>query len=217
MKPLRQTIFNTTAFVLIVSFLWLWASVRHPSIFAENGPMENFQAGCLAVGIILLACAMSRTTAAAPRLLIAGIALLYFTFLVIEFDTREFDWPTVNRFLHGPVRNGTLVTLWTLAFACFCRKRQCVFDCFRLWLWTPGGIRLVVAGGFWVAAWLTDKVHLFPTKGQNLLAEELIEINASLFMLWSAWATLQHFLRSRESCPRLVSPQALPSHLERLS
>jgi hypothetical protein len=217
MKPLRQTIFNTVAFVLIASFLWLWASVRHPSIFSENGPMENFQVACLAIGIIVLAWAMSRTTDLVPRLFIAGIALLYFTFLVIEFDTREFDWPTVNRFLHGPVRNGTLVALWTLAFAGFWRKRHCVFDCFRLWLWTPGGIRLVIAGVFWMMAWLADKLHLFPMKEQNLLAEELIEINASLFMLWSACATLQYFSRSRHSCPRAVTPEALPGHLERLS
>jgi hypothetical protein len=54
------------------------------------------------------------------------------------------------------------------------------------WLGSPAGRILLVAGLFWVVAAAVDKADAFGTKRRNMLAEELIEVNAALLMAFSA-------------------------------
>ncbi|MGH8527120.1 MAG: hypothetical protein ACREXY_23820 [Gammaproteobacteria bacterium] len=172
--------------LVIATLLWLWAAAVHPKIYVENGPMENFQVGCLGVGGVLFVWRAWLVDERAARVLFAALALFYVTFLIREFDTRKFDVPIVTSVLSGTVRNVWLGGLWVVAGYFIYRSRGSVAPFGRRWLATPGGRLLLLAGVFWVLGAGVDKAELFGSKPRDMLAEELLEVNAALLMLISA-------------------------------
>src|SRR5688572_10384040 len=99
--------------LVLFSALWLWLSTKTSGLFVEHGPMENFQAICIALGFVLF---LWRLPSQPPpqRVLLSGLALFYATFLVVEFDTRELGWGAATALLNGPIRNAWLALLWVL-------------------------------------------------------------------------------------------------------
>ena len=186
-----MTWIGPAALVVISTALWLWAaSTTRRWIFAENGPMENFQVGCLLLGAAVLAWQARDAKQPHERLFFAALALFFATFALREFDVRKGNWPIASTILAGTVRNIWLGGLW-LVLGCFAyRHRAKVLTFAWKWLGSRAGRILLVAGLFWVVAAGVDKVDAFGTKRRNLLAEELIEVNAALLMALSAIISL---------------------------
>ena len=189
LKTVRHfTWVGATALVVISSALWLWAaSVTRRWIFAENGAMENFQVGCLCLGAAVLAWQARSVKQAHQRVFFTALALFFVTFALREFDVRKGDWPPlVTRVLDGVIRNLWLGSLW-LVIGYFAYRHRAGLLSFGLkWLGSRAGRVLLVAGLFWVLAAAVDKADAFGTRRRNLLAEELIEVNAALLMAFSA-------------------------------
>ena len=187
-----------TALVLISTALWLWAaSVTRRWIFAEHGAMENFQVGCLVFGAAVLAWQARTARQAHERVLFAALALFFATFALREFDVRKGEWPPLlTSILDGTVRNLWLGTLWLVIGYFAYRHRANLLTFGRKWLRSPPGRILLVAGLFWVVAAAVDKADAFGTRRRDLLAEELLEVDAALLMAYSAIMSL---LRSRNT------------------
>ena len=108
---------KTTCGVLIVLAIGIntaiWLRLKnHPGISAENGPMENFQAACLATSFLLWLIASFASKNRAEKILLVGLALFSLSFLVLEVDTRKLGIPILPKIFHGPVRNTWLGALW---------------------------------------------------------------------------------------------------------
>jgi hypothetical protein len=186
----RKTL-GTIALLLGTTALWLWIGARYASVYVEHGPMESFQAGCLALGCLLFALRLSpsprpRVSSTHERILFAALALFYGTFMLLEFDTREFDWPLFNRIFHGVIRNVWLGALWFIIGFLIFRHFRGFFSALWRWLWTGPGRLFMAAGVFWVAGAFVDKLKPFDLRSQNLFMEELLENNAALLMILSA-------------------------------
>lgn len=177
--------------LIVISFVsWFWLERLDPRIFREHGPMENFQVGCLAVGIFFLLRAARRASSSPPRrLFLGGIILLYGTFLLLEFDVREFHIPWLTLLLNGTVRNVWVGSLWLFGLIAFLRRARSTWAEFVAWVRTSAGALLLIAGCFWASGWLVDHLKLFASVDGNLMLEELMEANAAPLMLISAILT----------------------------
>jgi len=198
------------ALVIISTALWLWAaSVNRRWIFVENGPMENFQVGCLLLGTALLAWQTRAVKQAHERVFFAALALFFATFALREFDVRKGDWPPlIVSVLDGTIRNLWLGALW-LIIGCFAyRNRANVLIFGWKWLRSPPGRILLAAGLFWVVAATVDKANVFGTRRRNLLTEELLEVDAALLMAFSAIISL---LRPRNTLAEDAASQWTPA------
>lgn len=192
MKAPTRGILGIAVVLVLFSALWLWFSTKTSGLFVEHGPMENFQALCIAFGFVLF---LWQLSAQPPpqRVLFSGLALFYATFLVVEFDTRELGWGAAATALNGPVRNAWLAALWVLLCVWAFRHRRALFQIVRQWLGSPAGLLLMASGAFWLAGGIVDKLKLLGASSQNLLAEELLETNAALLMLLAAVTTVRQF------------------------
>jgi hypothetical protein len=153
--------------------------------------MENFQALTLAVGVVLGASMLAPIFRTEARLLGAGMALLFVGFLLLEFDTRLFDMPTLHRWTNGTLRNlwvGSLFLIYSIALA---RNFKTTWIAFNNWVRSTAGFLMILSGCFWIAGHLVDKAMRFWGHGEEagLLAEELVECEAALFMGLAAVAT----------------------------
>lgn len=162
--------------------------------------MENFQVACVLLGLAFLAWRAYRAEAAAQRVLCVGLALLYATLIVLEVDLRHLDAPLLRKVWNGPIRNAGLVVAWLGGAWLFWRHAGVTWRYFRVWIWTGAGISQACAGLLWVCSGIIDKLHLFGTR--RLFAEELLEVNAGLLMLLSAYLTFRSTGRNGLERPR---------------
>lgn len=204
MRPLAWI--GLAVLLVIATLLWLWAAAVHPGIYVENGPMENFQVGCLGVGGVLFLWRAWLAKAGVERVVFAALALFYLTFLIREFDTRKFDVPMVTSVLSGTVRNVWLGALWVVAGYFIYRSRATVFGWGWRWLGTPAGRLFLAAGVFWVLGAAVDKLELFGSKPRDMLVEELLEVNAALLM--AIVAVVRSGDRVAEGAPSRWTPTA---------
>ena len=172
-----------------VTLLWLVLWRQDPQLFRENGPMENAQAGCLFIGMALLAGASWKSKRASQRILFGGLMLLYLTMLVRELDFRNLNAPRLHFWLHGRVRDVVLGFCWFAGLMLFLRNARPVWREFIDWLYRPAGAWLLLAGAGWFLGGLFDQFKPLEGKQANLMAEELLEINAGVAMLAGAIAT----------------------------
>ena len=207
MKPRARSVIVMTAVLALFSAAWLWLGTKRPGIFVEHGPMENFQAICITLGLLFLVWQMFQVESA-PRIIAAGVALLYATFLIVEFDTRELGWRAAAAVLNGPVRNTWLAILWVALAIWALRYRVFLVATLRQWVWSAAGLFLVAAGLFWVAGGIVDKLKLLGSGPRNLLGEELLETNAALLMLLAAIAAARWTDKPQTAPP---TPQAYPT------
>jgi hypothetical protein len=168
---------------------------NYPDIARENGPMENFQLACLGFGIGLLAWGSHRSSTRGEKILCGGLALFYATLMVSELDFRPYNLPLLNQMTKGLVRNVALGFAWSVALVAFVKNRAAVWSRFLIWVRSGPGLMLLVAGGFWLTSGLIDKSILPP---KSLFNEELMEINATLLMLISAFLTASAVVRNAE-------------------
>ena len=134
------------------------------------------------------------------RVLLGGLALFYLTFFIREFDTRQFGQAWLDAIMSGMGRNLWLGAAW-LVVACFAlRYRGSLLGVTGRWLRSPAGRLLVLAGLFWVVAAAVDKLDPFGSKPRDMLAEELLEVNAALIMALAAVVDVK--------CARSASSQA---------
>jgi len=172
--------------------------------------MENFQVGCLLLGAAVLAWQACATRQPHERVFFAALSLFFATFALREFDVRRGDWPPlVTSVLDGMIRNIWLGGLW-LVLGCFAyRHRAKVLAFGWKWLGSRAGRILLIAGLFWILAAGVDKVDAFDTKRRNLLAEELVEVNAALLMAFSAIISL---MRSHNTLAEDAASQWTADH-----
>ncbi|MEO6183482.1 MAG: hypothetical protein ABIP71_10390, partial [Verrucomicrobiota bacterium] len=191
---MKKTTLGFLAFVVIGINTALWLGLKsHPGISAENGPMENFQAACLGLGFLIWLVASFRTKNRAEQILLAGLALFYFSFLILEVDFRKFHAPILNTLFNGRIRDAWLGCLWLGAGIIFYKNANPAWKEFLDWLKNPCGILIIVSGAHWLASGLIDKSF---TARKELYHEELLEVNASLLMLLSS---ILFLLRKREN------------------
>jgi hypothetical protein len=170
--------------------------------------MENFQVGCLLLGAAVLAWQACVTKQPHERVFFAALALFFVTFALREFDVRKGDWPIASTILAGTVRNLWLCGLW-LVLGCFAYRHRAKALTFGWkWLGSRAGRILLIAGVFWVLAAGVDKADAFGTRRRNLLAEELIEVNAALLMALSAIISL---MRTHDILAEDASSQWTPA------
>jgi len=120
-----------------------------------------------------------------------GLALLCFVFLMLEFDTRAFNIPMLRRITNGAVRNvwlGSVVALY--AFSLWRHRREAPAQ-IQKWLASRAGLLMVISGGFWIAGAVFEHGKFFANAEATLVLEEVVEVNAALFMAWSAFATVR--------------------------
>jgi hypothetical protein len=152
--------------------------------------MENFQVGCLVLGAGVLAWRACAAKQPHERVFFVALALFFATFALREFDVRKGEWPIASTILAGTIRNLWLGGLWLVLGYFAYRYRSNVRTFGLKWLGSRAGRILLVAGLFWIVAAAVDKADAFGTKRRNLLAEELIEVNAALLMALSAIISL---------------------------
>jgi hypothetical protein len=171
--------------------------------------MENFQVGCLLLGAAVLAWQARAAKQPHERVLFSALALFFATFALREFDVRKGDWPPLAvSFLDGTIRNLWLGGLWLVLGYFAYRHRARVLTFGWKWLGSRAGRILLVAGLFWIVAAGVDKANAFGTKRRNLLAEELLEVDAALLMAFSAITSL---LRSRNTLAEDAASQWTPA------
>ena len=148
--------------------------------------MENFQAVCLLLGAAIFLGAAVRSEPSGRRTFTAGLALFYFTMLVLEFDVRPYDVPLLQRLFNGWIRDVWLLLFWLAAGACFLRHARATWESFLDWCRHPAGWLLIIAGSLWVGSAVIDKAVL---GSKNLYLEEAVEVGAAWLMLVAAWET----------------------------
>jgi hypothetical protein len=171
-------------FLAAQSAVWWFVWQHNPMISEENSIMENFQVVCLLLGITLLAWTVVLRGTVTRREVLLGLALLYATFLILEVDTRGWNAPWLSKVFNGRIRDLWLGSLWlALAITCW-RNATLVWKSGLSWLCSPSGALTVLAGLFWVASSVVDKLGLFPLT--HHFPEELLETNATLLMILAA-------------------------------
>ena len=168
----------------------LLVSGQNPTAHIEHGPLENFQAVALSLSAIVMAVAGIRL-GDVRRVFAFGLALFCFIFFMLEFDTRALDMPTLRRFTNGMIRNvwlGGLAAAY--GFALWRRRREMPLQIQR-WLGDRAGLLMLLSGGFWIAGAVFEHGRFFSDPDITLMLEEVMEVNAALFMAWSAFASLR--------------------------
>lgn len=182
--------------VTIIAFAAFAAAVfichHNPQAHLEHGPLENFQAVALVIAAIILAVGSLRCSAGA-RVFVLGVSLFCFVFLMLEFDTRAFNAPLLRRLTNGTPRNIWLGTLTALYAYAFWRKRFEMPALFQRWLRDRAGLLMLLSGGFWIAGAVFEHGNFFTDTNVTLILEEVLEVDAALFMTWSAFATVKLF------------------------
>ena len=168
--------------LLVITVVLVALQSRHPSISREHGPMENFQALCLALGTVALGVLAWRVREPAFRAFLAGTCMFYLTFLFLEFDVRPFRQPVLTLVLNGPIRNALLVAGWAWIGWLAWRNRPGIFQAAARWMRGYSAVLLALAGVCWIAGAAVEKAH-----AETFFAEELFEVHASLLMALSAF------------------------------
>lgn len=169
---------------------------HNPRAHEEHGWLENIQAVAISLAAITLAA--GAVTLPRPRRVFAlGIALFCFVFLMLEFDTRAFKIPALTRATNGTVRNAWLGGLVVLYSISFWRTRRHMPALLFRWLGSRAGLLMILSGAFWIAGAVFEHGKFFADPESTLILEEVIEVNAAIFMAWSAAATIA-FLRTSE-------------------
>lgn len=181
--------FIVGSFLLVQTLLWSWGWLRFPLLSEENGAMENYQAILLFLGIIPCLWAAVRAKELAQRILCGSLALHFVSFIVLEVDTRQLDAPLFNKLFNGRIRDLWLGSLWLIAGMVFLRHRLPTWRRFMQWLSSQAGRYMLAAGVLWLISGLCDKLGLFPESHHFL--EELLEVNACVLMLISAFLTFK--------------------------
>src|SRR5262245_62064388 len=153
--------------------------------YRENGPMENTQAACLFATMLLFVWNLYLAKEGTERIFLLGVCLVSGTFLVLEVDLRKVEIPALNRVWNGSIRNAWLGALWIGAFLLFVRQAVPVLACFLDWSRSRAGTLFLLGCLLWLLSALVDKAKPFTSLADNLMGEELIENNATLFMLCS--------------------------------
>jgi hypothetical protein len=87
------------------------------------------------------------------------------------------------------VRDVVLGFCWFAGLILFLKNARPVWREFIDWLYRPAGALLLLAGAGWLLGGLIDQFKPLDGKAANLMAEELLEINAAAAMLAGAIAT----------------------------
>lgn len=166
-----------------ISGLWYGLWRGHPHLSDENGVMEDFQVGCILAGVLFLVWGILKSEQRPRKILLLGLAVLYFTLATLEVDTRKLDVPSwVVVLTNGLWRNLWVACLWLAAAVIFLRRARETVLYFFSWLRTGPGMMMLGAMFFWLASFASEKLlHL------GFFAEEILECNAALLMLHSAW------------------------------
>jgi hypothetical protein len=192
--------------VMVSSLFWVGLAKKYPGVSREHGPMENVQAVCLLIGVVMFAARARVVRDSGLRLTLLGVSLFYLTMLLLEFDVRPFKVPILTLLLNGPVRNAAMGLLWLLLFVALFKRRAKVLPAVRCWITSSSGLLFMGSGVFWVAGRAAEELHLF-TSQQNIFAEELMENSAAIIMLFAAIEALRLRLPSLNS---IDQPKAMP-------
>jgi hypothetical protein len=184
-----RTIVALLSSVLIVSvgsFL-LWQ--RHPEIADENAFLEICQATLLLLAGGVHASQASRLRTYSIEFLVrAGLSLLALSFTLCEVDIAHMGdaaiWPHVELAL----RSAASVLLLVFLFVSL-KRIKLILDCReRIFDMPAVGITLV-AGLFFMAAWLFDKELVpFLSSRFSLLIGEMLGLNACLILFAASFA-----------------------------
>jgi hypothetical protein len=183
------------------SALWYWYAKRPVAagVSSEHGPLEDFQVFSIGLGFLLVLARAGKADLRAERFLFFGMALLFATFVLLEYDTRAIGSPLVVYLFNGRLRDVWLGALWAIMIMAFLFEMRGVWIQFWRWLPTGAGWMLLAAGIFWTLGALQEKSNFIPEADH--FVEELFEVNASLLMLFSAWASWLQQLESVVSIP----------------
>ena len=182
---MKTYLFGLSLVVAVVanSATWIFLNQRTTELHAENGPMENFQALFLAMTALVFIAAAYRADVSARKIFLSSLVLFAGSILVLEVDFRQMNAPLLNKIMNGRIRDTLLGTLWLVLLLFALPHFAKVWSDFVGWLRTRAGALMVLAGGFWTTSALIDK-SLVGEK--SLFHEELMEVNATMLMLWAA-------------------------------
>jgi hypothetical protein len=179
-------IITATALSLWVVFT-LWATNlvmnNNTHIYAENGLLENIQAGILAITFVvyLVNSAVEKNSC---RLILLSCSLLCYAFLLRELDVEKFDIPSVLQMLGSGI--GRNLTIAIAFFALFFYAAR-YFSFYKAevvnFLRTRPGSLLIMAGVFLVIGSVFEDIyaithHVFIEESLELFAYGLIMLSS---------------------------------------
>lgn len=167
------------------SLVWFFWWRQDATIARENGPMENFQAVAILIGLALLARGALQAPLPAQRLCLTGLAMFYLNLILLEVDTRRLGVPWLAWLCNGVPRATLLGSLWIVAGIWFAQHWRDTLRTFWRAMFAPPGAWLAASCFFWVAGRLAEELRM--DKTTKLFIEEIPETNAALLMIVAGW------------------------------
>ncbi len=174
---------NTVIWVVLYQFQWITPE--------ENSRMENVQAAEILLSTIFFLVVVRSRRERLERVFFSSLALFCVTFFFREVDIENLGFnPVITWLGSGFGRNLWLGVAWFLFLLIFLFHARKLCKIFLPWLNSTAGRTMLLAGLFFILALPLDK-KVFPiSKLCALFYEELLESNASILMLLSAYFSL---------------------------
>jgi hypothetical protein len=198
---MRQVLLLAVLASLVSLPLWGAIWLGHPLVANENQVIEYMQVAFLVGGFLLFHYAFIKNRVNAYGTLYFSLSIFYLTFLARELEP-ENPSTIFAMIVNPPVRNYWLAIAWSIALVLFLRNVKAVLLAFRDWIKQKHGASIMVAGAFYLLADLFDKKVFAIGRETNLLLEESLEFNGTIFMALSAalslvWSTRQRWWGER--------------------
>ena len=186
---LRKTLAIVILFCSLSIIVWGLMWMQFSFIVNESQIVENLQAIFLMIGFIAHFYSYFRSDSDNYCILFVGLSIFYLTFCVRELELDESQtW--IAFVTNPPVRNYWLIAAWAVSLLVFLRNMKSTFGSFLEWINNIHGLYLIFGGFFYVSADLFDKNVFSIRQDINLFIEEILEFNATIFMVLSAVLSL---------------------------
>lgn len=160
----------------------IWNS--NPAITAENGPMENLQAGALAIACLVLIPSISRQGSRIPRFSCWFLFLLFTAFFLREVDVEELAIPPLLASLGGGTgRDIVMGTAFGLTTVYLLKNSGQLFPSMIRSIATGPGMLLLAGCALYASSWPFDKGILPVTGELTVFGEEVVECGATFMLL----------------------------------
>lgn len=147
--------------------------------------MENIQALCLLGGGVILWARARASGDVAAKYGLELASLGFITMFLLEYDVRPFGIAPLTWLLNGAIRNIWLAAIWVYCIARAARNWPQVFEQRKIWFRSLAAPLLGLSALFWLGGAVVDRLKPY-SGSENMFAEEFLETQAALLMLWGA-------------------------------
>ena len=178
-------IVSSTISFLIFGIIWIKSS----RIIHENHLVEYTQALFLFIGFSCFIYSCFKSKSKPYIILYLCLGIFYLTFLVRELEPEDTNtWYAI--IINPPIRNYWIITLWMIAFLIFIRNAKITFNAFFKWIKLKPGSHILIGGIYYLIADIFDRNIFHLSRNSSLFIEEVLELNATVFMVSCSILTL---------------------------